>query len=269
MPGGSGGQPLPLRSYGLPDSPSQDRRPVFSSNVPWSANTHGSRHSLITFRKAGAYKGRERELARQEVLLQEGTTIPNQPSAARMQGSSSMIDLSSAVRDPDHWVRLNVGFRSNLRWWELFLDEWNGTSLCVGVVPVSPFKTITSNASGRWGCGAFTGTGDWFQYQWPGEWDTVHITVKELLPIVVAVAVWGHQRQGRTIHCLCDNAAVVAIIRSGSSKDRSAMHLLQCLFFFTARYQVVLASAHIPGKRNEAADRLSRDSLFFSSWCQT
>ena len=51
-----------------------------------------------------------------------------------------MIDLSSAVRDPDHWVRLNVGFRSDLRWWELFLDEWNETSLCGGVVPVSPFE---------------------------------------------------------------------------------------------------------------------------------
>ena len=89
----------------------------------------------------------------------------------------------------------------------------------------------------------------------------VHITVKELLPIVVAVTVWGHQWQGRTVRCLCDNAAIVTIIRSGSSKDPSAMHLLRCLFFFTTRYQVVLASAHIPGKCNEAADRLSRDSL--------
>ena len=128
---------------------------------------------------------------------------------------------------------------------------------------MSPFEKITSDASGHWGCGAFTGTGKWFQYQWPGEWDTVHITVKELLPIVVAVAVWGHRWQGRTVRCLCDNAAVIAIIRSGSSKDPSAMHLLRCLFFFTARYQVVLVASHISGKRNEAGDRLSRDSLSF------
>lgn len=172
-----------------------------------------------------------------------------------------MIDLSCSVRDPDHWVRLNVGFRSDLRWWEIFLDEWNGVSLCGGVVPVAPRDTITSDASGRWGCGAFTERGEWFQYRWPVEWESVHITVKELLPIVLSVAVWGHKWGGCTIRCRCDNAAVVAIIRSGSSRDPTAMHLMRCLFFFTARYQIVLVPAHIPGKLNVAADYLSRDAL--------
>jgi len=172
-----------------------------------------------------------------------------------------MIDLSTTVREHDHWVRLNVGFRSDLRWWEIFLEEWNGVSLCGGVVPASPRDTITSDASGRWGCGAFTEQGEWFQYRWPAGWESVHITVKELLPIVVAVAVWGHEWRGCTIRCRCDNAAVVAIIRSGSSRDPSAMHLMRCLFFFTARYQIVLAPVHIPGKLNVAADSLSRDAL--------
>ena len=172
-----------------------------------------------------------------------------------------MIDLASSVREPDHWVRLNISFRSDLRWWEIFLEEWNGVSLCGGVVPVSPKDTITSDASGRWGCGAFTERGEWFQYRWPAEWESVHITVKELLPIVVSVAVWGHSWRGCTIRCRCDNAAVVAIIRSGSSRDPTAMHLMRCLFFFTARYQIVLAPEHIPGKLNAAADSLSRDAL--------
>ena len=43
-----------------------------------------------------------------------------------------MIDLSSSVRELDHWVRLIIGFRSDLRWWELFLR--NGTECsCAGV----------------------------------------------------------------------------------------------------------------------------------------
>ena len=71
----------------------------------------------------------------------------------------------------------------------------------------------------------------------------------------------GAQMGGCTIRCRCDNAAVVAIIRSGSSRDPAAMHLMRCLFFFTARYQIVLAPAHIPGKLNVAADYLSRDAL--------
>ena len=42
--------------------------------------------------------------------------------------------------------------------------------------------SITSEASGSWGCGAFSSAGDWFQLKWPGTWSEVHITVKELLP---------------------------------------------------------------------------------------
>lgn len=126
---------------------------------------------------------------------------------------------------------------------------------------IAPEVTVTSDASGRWGCGAFTDKGEWFQFRWPAEWGGVHITGKELLPIVVACAVWGHQWQGYSVRCLCDNAAVVAIVKSGSSKDPTVMHLMRCLFFFVAHYQLVLLPAHIPGKENVAADHLSRDAL--------
>ena len=133
--------------------------------------------------------------------------------------------------------------------------------MCNSVVYRTPEATVTSDASGRWGCGAFTDSGEWFQFRWPVEWEGVHITSKELLPIVVACAVWGSRWQGCIVRCLCDNAAVVAIIRSGSSRDQSAMHLMRCLFFFVAHFQLVLAPAHIPGKQNVAADHLSRDAL--------
>ena len=39
------------------------------------------------------------------------------------------------------------------------------------------------------------------------------------------------------------------------------MHLMRCLFFFVAYYQLVLAPAHIPGKQNVAANHISRDDL--------
>ena len=172
-----------------------------------------------------------------------------------------MIDLSSTARDLDHWVRLNLGFRSDLQWWNLFLEDWNGVAMCNSVIYRAPEATITSDASGRWGCGAFTDGGEWFQFRWPAEWEGVHITSKQLLPIVAACAVWGSLWQGCTVRCLCDNAAVVAIIRSGSSRDPCVMHLMRCLFFFVAHYQLVLSPVHIPGKQNEAADNLSRDAL--------
>ena len=129
------------------------------------------------------------------------------------------------------------------------------------MVAQAPSVTLTSDASGCWGCGAFSSEGLWFQFRWPEVWAGVHITVKELLPIVVACAVWGHGWKGKTIRCRCDNAAVVAILKSGSSKDGLAMHLMRCLFFFTAYHQLCLSPEHLPGRLNTAADSLSRDDL--------
>ena len=89
----------------------------------------------------------------------------------------------------------------------------------------------------------------------------MHITVKELAPIVVACAIWGPGWRGKTVHCLCDNAAVVAILRSGTAKHPLVMHLMRCLSFFVAFYQLYLDAKHLPGTCNEAADALSRDNL--------
>ena len=56
----------------------------------------------------------------------------------------------------------------------------------------------------------------------------------------------------------CDNAAVVAIINSGNSKDREAMHLCQCSSFITAKFNINLFASHIRGSDNTLADALSR-----------
>ena len=171
-----------------------------------------------------------------------------------------MIELSTKVEKLSHRITLNKGFQSDLQWWAAFLHSWNGTSMMHGVVQSTPMGTITSDASGSWGCGAFSSSGEWFQLQWPASWSRVHITVKELLPVVVGIALWGQQWRGSTVQCLCDNAAVVAILRSGRSRDRRVMHLMRSLFFFTAHHNIVLASRHIPGQNNGAADALSRNN---------
>ena len=61
--------------------------------------------------------------------------------------------------------------------------------------------------------------------------------------------------------CVCDNAAVVAIINSGRSKDSWAMHLICCLTFFLSHFNMILFAEHLPGKDNVAADALSRGNI--------
>ncbi len=87
------------------------------------------------------------------------------------------------------------------------------------------------------------------QYTWPASWAGIHITVKELLPIMMACAMWGGQWSIMSVKCLCDNSAVMAILNSGTSKNTLAMHLMRCLTFFWAYYNLFLFAEHIPGKQ--------------------
>lgn len=48
-------------------------------------------------------------------------------------------------------------------------------------------------------------------------WVGVHITVKELFPIIVSVAICGRQWRGRRVRCHCNNAALVANINLGTT----------------------------------------------------
>ena len=126
----------------------------------------------------------------------------------------------------------------------------------------APGVEIKSDASGSWGCGALWG-GRWFKLDWSQRQDLAEasIAVKELLPIVVAAAIWGHMRSSKTVHCHCDNLAVVSAIRGGYCKDPSMAQMLRCLFFLEAKFNLTLSAAHVPGVGNGPADGLSRNKL--------
>ena len=173
-----------------------------------------------------------------------------------------MIDLSKRQVHMDGHLRLNAEFRADLRWWATFLDTWNGVSVISALCRCPIDARLVTDASGSWGCGAYFGS-KWFALSWSScpAWAEVHISVQELLPIVVSCAIWGSDMTGRHIRCLCDNAAVVVMINKHTSKHPMAMHLLRCLFFICARSNITLSAEHIAGISNEAADALSRNNL--------
>ena len=175
-----------------------------------------------------------------------------------------MIDLMKLADHPSHHVRLTADFRSDLHWWASFLPLWNGRSV---MPPGDPELMVTSDASGSWGCGAVTCAGQWFQVQWPESWAEIHIAAKELVPVVISVAIWGQQWAKQQVRVRSDNLAVVHALSAGTARDPLLMHLLRCLHFFTATYQIGLDARHVAGTLNTAADALSRNklSVFFGS----
>ena len=173
-----------------------------------------------------------------------------------------LFDLSATVKKPNHHVSLNAGARSDLAWWSVFLEQWNGVSLLAVLGEQEPSVILTSDASGSWGCGAYWGS-QWFQLPWHGTVGTAgaNIATKELIPIVIAAALWGKAWAGLVVLCRCDNEAVVAVLNKRTSRDHDLMHLLRCLTFFEAQFSFRMTATHIAGSQNTLADDLSRDNL--------
>ena len=94
-----------------------------------------------------------------------------------------LINTMAIPKRSFHLVRLNSACRADIAWWALFLKDWNGISF----FPSFPQGcTMESDASGKWGCGAFTSEDlRWFQVQWPKGWGNINIAIKELIPIVI------------------------------------------------------------------------------------
>lgn len=82
--------------------------------------------------------------------------------------------------------------------------------------------TVTSDASGTWGCGAYTGS-KWFQLKWDDQTRLWHIAAKELILIIIAAVIWW---KGSKVVAQCDNAAVVEVINKRYCQDADAEVLI-------------------------------------------
>ena len=149
-------------------------------------------------------------------------------------------------------------------------------SLCIGtgrlgmVVVLSPGSSffppatvghcIHSYASGTFVCGAFLDQTNYFTFQWPQQWVGVDISVKEMVPIVMAAALWGGAWSGKHV-CFYS-----ATWNTKTAKCPRLMHLMRCFSFYCAFYRFHVSSRHIKGSSNTAADALSRNnmSLFYA-----
>ena len=115
------------------------------------------------------------------------------------------------------------------------------------------FYTDASNI----GFGAVFGQ-HWFVEEWSQHLMAFHITVKERVPIVLAVETWGDVLKNRCVRFHCDNLAVVNIINKQSSKENIIMSLIRRLVLKTLQSNITFLAEHIPGKSNVLADHLSR-----------
>ena len=104
--------------------------------------------------------------------------------------SRRLIDMTTGKRRPNHRIRLMVEARKDIAAWLEFLQNFKGQlSFLATNWTSSDVLSLTKDAGGL-AFGAVMGD-SWFQGHFPPSWDAKHISIKELLPIVLAVRRWG------------------------------------------------------------------------------
>ena len=95
-----------------------------------------------------------------------------------------------------HHIRLNREFGADLQWWITFAEHCNRVAMFP--CPRDPAASATCDASGTWGCGAWSGS-SWFQLEWSKTARAHHISFKELFAGLVSCAVWGKSWRGSRV----------------------------------------------------------------------
>ena len=173
-----------------------------------------------------------------------------------------IINLTRGVPKPHHHIRLTNGFREDVKMWQNFLKDWNGTSLFLNPCwENSAELSLYTDASGTLGFGGIF-RNQWFQGKWlPHQTlDTKNISIdwQELYAIVVACYIWASVWAQKRIIFYCDNQAVVSIINSKRSKSTRIMDLVRALTLKTMKYNFYFKAIHVPGHSNDIADSISR-----------
>ena len=182
------------------------------------------------------------------------------PGRSFLRRLLDLLHATSSRRGGNCIIRLNRSCQADIAWWVEFVGKWNGVSFLCPTQEL-PVLEMASDASGSWGCGAWHAD-SWFQCAWDHRAASLSIAAKELVPIVLACALWGRTWHAHRIRCLCDNQVLVAALQSRSSRDAGVMHLLRCLTFAEAQIGCHLFGVYIDTHSNHLADDLSRNRAF-------
>ena len=171
-----------------------------------------------------------------------------------------LYDLIKNVHYQHYKIRLNKQARADLSTWSVFLDSFNGHVLCLpSTWNDSDTLRLYTDALGK-SYAAILGS-RWIQGDFPVSWANTNIAAKELLPIVLAVRLWGTLIGNKGILFLTDNQAIVPIINNQTSKDPLIMSLVRSLVVSTLTHNILFSAKHIPGKSNTIPDLLSRSQV--------
>ena len=99
--------------------------------------------------------------------------------------------------------------------------------------------------------------------KWPSKMPSIpdnlsSMAFMELYPIVVAAYIFGKEWQTKKIMFICDNQAVISILRKGRSTCPHIMKLMRTFTWLALTNNFHFSASYIESKKNIEADLLSR-----------
>jgi hypothetical protein len=150
--------------------------------------------------------------------------------------------------------------------WYRHLSDWNGIFFFLDPKTTSSIDLqFSTDASSTVGCGAVFGN-EWFSHQWSADMINLPDSMKstallEIIPIVIAAAIWGSRWERKRILLFCDNQATVNIVNKGRSSSSFIMSFMRRLTLFAMQHHFLLRAVYISSLDNGPADALSRFQL--------
>ena len=142
---------------------------------------------------------------------------------------------------------------THLMWWQQERNIFRG-------VPLQgyPHNKVLWTDAFKWGWGAHLGTHQ-VAGQWTKELINHHINWLEMRAVWNALIEFQEEIQGENLLIRCYNATVVAYInKQGGTKSIPLCLLLWDMMQWCLKHNIHIHAAHIPGKKNCLADKLSR-----------
>ena len=141
--------------------------------------------------------------------------------------------------------------------WLQILEQYNGITFFRQIGFTASNEINMCSDASKIGFGATYGS-KWIQARWPEDWTKLHITILELYPIYVIVAMFSNLIRNSNNLFHCDNSVVVSIINQQFSTDSTIMSILRPLVLILMKNNVYFRAKHLPDISNVLADNISR-----------
>jgi hypothetical protein len=194
-----------------------------------------------------------------------------------------MLDTVHACksRKPSHPIRIDPGFRDDVRFWLRHFDSWNGRQQWRSS-RASPFVFASDASLNGFGfylestpAARSVDSAAWPQHLrvgagFSGKYSPAHahlhkshtqISWLELLAVVACTTTYAPRLTGQSMLFYVDNSTDVHIINRQATRSKQLAPLLRQLYTLALRYNLSIRAVHRPGVDNTLADFLSRPTL--------